>query len=442
MSSGSVWKNNAHVTLDSNPGPQRWKARKVPTCQPDLHRWVQSGVSAQDFGTLPIKKNLSQAWVHYAPLLPSLQLANGQVSHASFPPCYPPCKVPMGEYLMHLFPLVTLLARCWWASTSCIFPPCYPPCKVLMGEYLMHLSPLLLSLQGADGQVPHASFPPCYPPCKVPMGEYLMNIFPHVTLLARCWWASTSCIFSPMLPSLQGADGRVSHASFPLVTLLARCWWASISCIFSPPCYPPCKVPMGEYLMHLFPLVTLLARCQWASTSCIFSPLLPSLQGANGWVPHASFPPLLPSLQGANGWVPLASFPPLLPSLQGANGWVPHASFPTCYPPCKVPMGEYLMQDPNALKMLLNMAGSNATVDRMTNWLKRQYYRATLIAASAGSVWVCGSYHYKSSLHVSKGNLLGKAPFQNYSGIIWGEVALQLIFQPAKHLQAVQIYWV
>ncbi|XP_071785453.1 tectonin beta-propeller repeat-containing protein 2-like [Asterias amurensis] len=73
----------------------------------------------------------------------------------------------------------------------------------------------------------------------------------------------------------------------------------------------------------------------------------------------------------------------------------------------QVPMGEYLMQDPNALKMLLNMAGTNATVDRMTNWLKRQYYRATHIAASAGSLWVCGSYHYKSSLHVSKGNLLG-----------------------------------
>ncbi|XP_038076272.1 tectonin beta-propeller repeat-containing protein 2-like [Patiria miniata] len=73
----------------------------------------------------------------------------------------------------------------------------------------------------------------------------------------------------------------------------------------------------------------------------------------------------------------------------------------------QVPMGEYLMQDPSALKMLLNIAGTNATVDRMTTWLKRQYYRATHIAASAASVWVCGSYHYKSSLHVSKGNLLG-----------------------------------
>ncbi|XP_022096649.1 tectonin beta-propeller repeat-containing protein 2-like [Acanthaster planci] len=107
----------------------------------------------------------------------------------------------------------------------------------------------------------------------------------------------------------------------------------------------------------------------------------------------------------------------------------------------QVPMGEYLMQDPNALKMLLNIAGNNATVDRMTTWLKRQYYRATHIAASASSVWVCGSYHYKSSLHVSKGNLLGSlwengCPVGLPLSAVWVSVSSTGVYGPSGMIWA------
>ena len=79
-------------------------------------------------------------------------------------------------------------------------------------------------------------------------------------------------------------------------------------------------------------------------------------------------------------------------------------------------MGEYLMQDPNMMGMLLSMAGSTAMdrVDKvtgqLTGWLKKlsPVYRATHLAASGAGVWVCGAHHYKSTMHVSKGNLLGK----------------------------------
>ena len=89
-------------------------------------------------------------------------------------------------------------------------------------------------------------------------------------------------------------------------------------------------------------------------------------------------------------------------------------------------MGEYLMQDPNMLGMLLSMTGTSALerVDKVTGhvtshvtgWLKKlsPIYRATHLAASSAGVWVCGSYHYKSTMHVSKGNLLGKASKQNH----------------------------
>ncbi|XP_054759091.2 tectonin beta-propeller repeat-containing protein 2-like [Lytechinus pictus] len=73
----------------------------------------------------------------------------------------------------------------------------------------------------------------------------------------------------------------------------------------------------------------------------------------------------------------------------------------------QVCMSEYLMEDPNVLRMMVNMAGSATKVDRVVNWLKKQCYKATAIAANSSSVWVCSSYHYKTTLHVSRGNLLG-----------------------------------
>ncbi|XP_071510705.1 tectonin beta-propeller repeat-containing protein 2-like isoform X1 [Diadema antillarum] len=73
----------------------------------------------------------------------------------------------------------------------------------------------------------------------------------------------------------------------------------------------------------------------------------------------------------------------------------------------QVCMSEYLMEDPNVLRMMVNMAGSATRVDRVVNWLKKQYYKATAIAANSMGVWVCSSYHFKTTLHVSKGNLLG-----------------------------------
>ena len=71
-------------------------------------------------------------------------------------------------------------------------------------------------------------------------------------------------------------------------------------------------------------------------------------------------------------------------------------------------MSEYLMEDPNVLRMMVNMAGTATKVDRVVNWLKKQCYKATSIAANSTGVWVCSSYHYKTTLHVSRGNLLGK----------------------------------
>ena len=80
-------------------------------------------------------------------------------------------------------------------------------------------------------------------------------------------------------------------------------------------------------------------------------------------------------------------------------------------------MGEYLMQDPHMLAgMFAAMAGQSAldkvekVTGNVTGWLKKlsPVYRATHLAASSAGVWVCGSYHYKSTMHVSKGNLLGE----------------------------------
>lgn len=109
----------------------------------------------------------------------------------------------------------------------------------------------------------------------------------------------------------------------------------------------------------------------------------------------------------------------------------------------QVCMSEYLMEDPNVLRMMVNMAGSATKVDKVVNWLKKQCYKATAIAANSTAVWVCSSYHYKTTLHVSRGNLLGSRwelsnPIGLAASATWKCVCASPCYGPSGMIWALQ----
>lgn len=107
----------------------------------------------------------------------------------------------------------------------------------------------------------------------------------------------------------------------------------------------------------------------------------------------------------------------------------------------QVMMSEYLMEDPNVLKMVVNLAGTATRMDRVVSWLTS--HQAVQVTASSSAVWVCAQFQRKTTLQVSRGNLLGSSwelacPIGLPAATCWISLSAAAVYGPSGMIWAAQ----